>query len=292
MITLRESGVLFNADDHTYMLGSKQLSGITSVIKERLFPTLYAGVSEAVLAKAAERGTAIHSQCELLDNSGIESDSDELRDYMRLVADNALTHLATEYIVTDGETYASGIDKVYQVSDTEVIIADIKTTSKLETDYVRVQTSVYKYLFERQNPGISVVGCIAIWLKPGKSCVKALEPLPSEFVEKVLYSDEPVSLLDGTDADALLTTEEQDAAVLAAYDAADAARKALIERYRTAMEQASIGKLEGTFIKASLSAPTTTRKFNEKHFAEDYPELYEQYCVDHVNQGRFTIKIK
>lgn len=57
---LIKSQVVFNPDEHTYMLGDKELSGITSVISRQLFPDKYRDVPEYVLRKAAERGTMIH----------------------------------------------------------------------------------------------------------------------------------------------------------------------------------------------------------------------------------------
>ena len=38
---LIKSQVIFNPDEHTYMLGDKELSGITSVISRQLFPDKY-----------------------------------------------------------------------------------------------------------------------------------------------------------------------------------------------------------------------------------------------------------
>lgn len=38
-IELKDSGVIFNAEDHTYLLGDKYLSGITPVLQRQFFPT-------------------------------------------------------------------------------------------------------------------------------------------------------------------------------------------------------------------------------------------------------------
>ena len=70
---LIKSQVVFNPNEHTYMLGDKELSGITSVISRQLFPDKYRDVPEYMLRKAAERGTMIHSICELVDDMGDNS---------------------------------------------------------------------------------------------------------------------------------------------------------------------------------------------------------------------------
>ena len=50
---LIKSQVVFNPDEHTYMLGDKELSGITSVINKLLFPDKFRDVHEYVLRIAA-----------------------------------------------------------------------------------------------------------------------------------------------------------------------------------------------------------------------------------------------
>ena len=41
MIELVKSSVVFNEENHTYMLGEKQLQGITGMISRQLFPDKY-----------------------------------------------------------------------------------------------------------------------------------------------------------------------------------------------------------------------------------------------------------
>ena len=62
--------------------------------------------------------------------------------YIALQAENDLRHVCSEYLVSDGHTYASPIDKVFKrghVYD----LADIKTTYRLDTENVSWQLSVY-----------------------------------------------------------------------------------------------------------------------------------------------------
>lgn len=143
---LIKSQVVFNPDEHTYMLGDKELSGITSVIGRQLFPDKYRDVPEDVLRKAAERGTMIHSICELVDDIGITHDSDEAQGYKELKDDWGLRYECSEYLVSDNEHYASCIDKVYRENDTDFTLGDIKTTYVLDKESVRWQLSIYAYL--------------------------------------------------------------------------------------------------------------------------------------------------
>ena len=186
---LIKSQVVFNPDEHTYMLGDKELSGITSVISRQLFPDKYRDVPEYVLRKAAERGTMIHSICELVDDMGITHDSDEAQGYKELKDDWGLRYECSEYLVSDNEDYASCIDKVYRENETDFTLGDIKNTYVLDKESVRWQLSIYAYLFELQNPGCNVVRLIGIWLRGKNHEIVEVERIPSEVVMNLLKCD-------------------------------------------------------------------------------------------------------
>ena len=186
---LIKSQVVFNPDEHTYMLGDKELSGITSVISRQLFPDKYRDVPEYVLRKAAERGTMIHSICELVDDMGITHDSDEAQGYKELKDDWGLRYECSEYLVSDNEHYASCIDKVYRENETDFTLGDIKTTYVLDKESVRWQLSIYAYLFELQNPGCNAVRLIGIWLRGKNHEIVEVERIPSEVVMNLLKCD-------------------------------------------------------------------------------------------------------
>ena len=186
---LIKSQVVFNPDEHTYMLGNKELSGITSVIGRQLFPDKYRDVPEDVLRKAAERGTMIHSICELVDDMGITHDSDEAQGYKELKDDWGLRYECSEYLVSDNEHYASCIDKVYRENDTDFTLGDIKTTYVLDKESVRWQLSIYAYFFELQNPGCNAVRLIGIWLRGKNHEIVEVERIPSEIVINLLKCD-------------------------------------------------------------------------------------------------------
>ena len=66
MIELVKSSVVFNEENHTYMLGEKQLQGITGMISRQLFPDKYKDVPDFVLKRAAEKGSLILLNASLL----------------------------------------------------------------------------------------------------------------------------------------------------------------------------------------------------------------------------------
>lgn len=125
---LARSNVVFDQENHTYFLGEKQLSGITFLLDRQFFGDKYTGIPEFVLEKARVKGTLVHEACELIDTLGVEHDSAEAWNYIRLKNENDLRHEASEYLVSDEKNVASCIDKVFRVSETEFALADIKTT--------------------------------------------------------------------------------------------------------------------------------------------------------------------
>lgn len=185
-IQLKQSEVIFNEVDHTYNYLGSFLSGVTSLLHRTLFANKYRGIDAAVLAKAAEYGHNIHEQIELVDTLGVESNTPAVQAYLQMKQSLGLTTLANEYLVSDESYIASSIDIIFD----DLTLADIKTTSKLDMEYLSWQLSMYAYLFEMQNPGLKVPKLLAIWLpKPQYGKPNIIEvPRKSNDALKVLIA--------------------------------------------------------------------------------------------------------
>lgn len=167
-LDLHRSSVRFDEQSHTYTTSDgRQLTGVTSILKQALFPDKYKGIPETILSKAAERGTAIHNECEDVNLFGEgalnESSSEEARNYHELLAREGITMIYSEYLVTDDEVAATMIDCI----DDKGNLYDIKTTSQLDIDSLSWQLSFCDYLFTKQNiflerPSSKLYG---IWLR-------------------------------------------------------------------------------------------------------------------------------
>lgn len=167
-IELKDSGVIFNAEDHTYLLGDKILSGITAVLQRQFFPTEFEGIPKHIVDAAAEYGTGVHASCEDFDANWNNDGTIEVQDYIQISRDYDLHHEASEYTVTDGKEYASQIDKVYRVSEDTFDLGDIKTYGQMTADKLekaRWQLSIYAYLFELQNKKAKVRNLFVIHLR-------------------------------------------------------------------------------------------------------------------------------
>lgn len=188
MIALTKPSVVFDKGSHTYFLDGKQLSGITSLLERKLFPDKYAGVDEETLHKAADYGTQVHEQI-ATDDGADEFVLDEVLNYRKIITANNLKPIAHEYLVTDSENYASAIDLVFDNEDGTVDLADIKTTYKLDKDYVSWQLSIYAYMFELCNPGLKVANLYGLWLREDKSSYEKVYRHSEDEVKRLLADD-------------------------------------------------------------------------------------------------------
>ena len=188
MITLNQSPVIFNELDHTYTLDDKSLNGVTSILNRQLFADKYSGISDEVLNKAAEYGKGVHESIELYDSLGIGEDEDAVKSYIKLCQKEGLTRLDNEYLISDNDYVASSIDVVFD----DCSLADIKTTSHLDEEYVSWQLSIYAYLFEKQNPDLQANRLLAIWLpkaRYGKPKVVEVPRKPVSEVVRLIEAD-------------------------------------------------------------------------------------------------------
>ena len=291
---LVKSGVVFDSEHHTYTLNGKQLSGITSLLDRQLFKDKYSGIPEDILRKAAERGTYIHQCCELADE-GFPSDCKEAMNYLNLKSKYNLRIEESEYLVSDNVYYASCIDKVYRYDDNTFYLGDIKTTYKLNKEYVMWQLSIYAYLFEKQNPGTRVSSIFAIWLRGETAQLVELDRVPTEKVERLLYCDanglqyeetcETMPVLLG-EAEGLIVDIESQLKALTEQ------KKALTDGVMKAMVQAGLYSWKGDKVSITRKTATTRKSFDKEKFDKDYPNVYENYIKETPVSESLLIKIK
>ena len=200
-IELKDSGVLFNKELHEYWLDGKQLSGITGMLQRQLFPNEFEGIPESKINEAARYGTEVHESIEMFDSFWINDGTQEVLDYITICNENNLVHERSEYTVTDGENWASNIDKVYRTSDDTFSLGDIKTyrtmtPAKLEK--ARWQLSIYAYFFELQNTGAKVEKLFIIHLRNKEKAdgtfdhvaeILPVERIPNDICKGLLDAD-------------------------------------------------------------------------------------------------------
>lgn len=297
---LVKSKVRFDEEQHRYFLGEKELSGITGTLIKKAFPDTYKGIPDAVLAKAAERGSVVHQNLELFDtvfNSDVNimhSVLPEVKDYNEMIISYGLHHVDSEYLVTDNENFASAIDKVLADNEGNIYLADIKTTATLHYDNVSLQLSIYAKWFEEQNPDLKVKEIVCMWFKNGQS---KFQPLPRVSDEQI---DELINAYLADDAEYQYKVEvpEQFSALEQEYRLITARMDALkikqddlkeqIMKMMEANKQKSIKTNIGSY---SYVAATTKKTFDTKLFKDTEPEHYEYYLKETTTKPSIRIKL-
>ena len=195
----KNTQVFFDETSHSYTNSDGELLiGVTSLMAKHGLSPNYDGIPQAVLAKAAEEGTAIHKMLQAYDEGELVPTSPLLESYRKL----GLKHIQSEYLVSDNELVATSLDKVYEAGKNQVDIADVKTTQKVHKRALEWQLGIGKVLFERQNPGIKVRNAFCIWCdKKGQQLkdIVPIQPVSEEEVDALLdaekngliYTDNP-----------------------------------------------------------------------------------------------------
>lgn len=295
---LYKSPVAFDQEAHTYELNGKYLNGVTGIVAW-LFPDTYDTIPDHVLQKAAERGHRIHKAIELLESMGIELDDiPELMKYKALKYENNLSVLKTEYLVSDEENIASSIDLVF----TDYELCDIKGTSSVHKKNLMAQLSIYAYLFERSNPGVTVPRLSCIWLpreQYGKQAYIPIPRIPSEdckrIIEEYVNGGDPSQfayLFEETLPAALNVSDELIAEMgnqIKLYKQAETQYKAIKASIEKLMKDHNVTKWETDHFKASLGQESISTKFDVESFKEDYPDLYSQYLIQTKRKGTFRL---
>lgn len=298
---LVKSNVIFDQQAHTYTTPDGVcLQGITGMLERQLFPDKYSGVPDFVMKRAAERGSFIHEVCELVDDLGIRHESEEARNYQRLKEEHALRYEASEYLVSDNEHFASCIDKVFRESDTEFSLGDIKTTYKLDKEYIRWQLSVYAYLFERQNPGCKAVRLFAIWLRGGIAELVEVERIPDKTIIELLSAE-----IDGrkfvnpyavpvVKTDLPLKYREMEQSIIEISEQEKywkEQKKILMDGIMKEMVKAGAYSWKGESISFTRKKDSIRKTFDREAFERDYPGVYDKYLTDTPVSGSVTLKV-
>ena len=286
-IELEDSGVLFNKERHEYWLGDKQLSGITGMLQRQLFPDEFNNVPEEALKEAARYGTEVHESIEAFDSSWINDGTQEVLDYIGLCQENGLVHERSEYTVTDGENWASNIDKVYRSSDDTFSLGDIKTYGTMTSEKLekaRWQLSIYAYFFKLQNKGAKVDRLFILHIRNKAKQdgtfehirnIMPVERIPSDICKELLDTDlrgeqfiNPYSI-----PEKYRRQEDYIRQLIQTKDDVEEKLKILKSEILEDMESKGVKTWDTGTMRLTRKLPTTRLSFNANKFKADHPEL-------------------
>lgn len=308
MIELKNTGVEFIDDSHQYFLNGKELSGITGVLKDKLFPDMYKGVPKNTLQNAANRGSVVHEQIEIVDTLGVEPSLPEVKAYLDMKKELGYETVKNEYIVTDFDSYASGIDLVMHKigTDNEVELWDIKHTYNVHKAYVEWQLSIYKAWFEAINPDLKVTAVKCLWLRDDRTrgLIHKLIPLNPHSADEVKHlfecirENKPYGNDEGK-PEYLSYIEENEARVVfltkTIGDMTDELNE-IKDNITKMLQDAGKTKCDTDRIGVSLKSGSTSTSFDTKTFKEKEPDLYDklfkEFSKTTERKGSLTLKVK
>lgn len=288
---LKQSGVVYNEIEHTYTLNGVQLHGITDVIRRHLFPHAYDDVPAAVLANAAERGKRVHEVVEMHVLGFDVADAPEWLQAFKDVAKKCkIQFVESEFIVTDGERYASPID----IIDSDFNLYDIKTTYSLNKEYVSWQLSIYKYLFHLQN-GFEAGKIFAVWIDAKTGSVQLIEvpEQPREEVAKLFQCEaDGVQYQRPALQEVSHEMQVEIANLLRAEKEIAEQKKQFAERLTALMAEHAVKTLDCDLFKITYIEETTRVSFDSSKFKKDHPEMVAAYEKTSVVKPTVRITLK
>nr|DAE09311.1 MAG TPA: Mitochondrial genome maintenance exonuclease 1, DNA complex, DNA exonuclease [Podoviridae sp. ct5cR14] len=299
-ITLNVPIVTFIEESHQYFIGKKELKGVTGTLIKKAFPDTYKNIPESVLKKAAERGGLIHNTFETFcsifdaDIKQYPNPTEELQAFHSMLVAYDLHYVASEYLVTDGENFASAIDGIFADNEGNIYLVDYKTTATLHYDNVSLQLSIYAKWFEEQNPDLKVKEIVCMWFKNGQSKFQPLPRVADYQIDDLINA----YLADDADYQYKVEVPEQFSALEQEYRLITARMDALkikqddvkeqIMKMMEANKQKSIKTNIGSY---SYVESTTKRTLDTKLFKEKYPNAYERLTKVSISKPSIRIKL-
>lgn len=299
-ITLAEPKVTFIEESHQYFLGKKELKGVTGTLIKKAFPDTYKNIPESVLMKAAERGGLMHNTFETFcsifdaDINKYPNPTEELQAFHSMLVAYDLHYVASEYLVTDGENFASAIDGVFANNEENIYLVDYKGTNTLHYDNVSLQLSIYAKWFEEQNPGLKVKEIVCMWFNKGHSKFQPLPRVADEHIDELINA----YLTDDADYQYKVEVPEQFSSleqeyrlITARIDAMKIVQDDLKEKIMKMMEANKQKSIKTNIGSYSYVAATTKKVFDTKLFKDTEPDHYEYYLKETATKPSLRIKL-
>lgn len=299
-ISLNVPNVTFIEETHQYFIGKKELKGVTGTLIKKAFPDTYKNIPEFVLKKAAERGGLIHNTFETFcsifdaDIKQYPNPTEELLAFHSMLVAYDLHYVASEYLVTDGENFASAIDGVFADEEGNIYLVDYKTTATLHYDNVSLQLSIYAKWFEEQNPDLKVKEIVCMWFKNGQSKFQPLPRVSDEQIDELInaYLAEDAEYQYKVEVPEQFSALEQEYRLITArMDALKIKQDDLKEQMMKMMEANKQKSIKTQFASYSYVESTTKRTLDTKLFKEKYPNAYEKLTKVSISKPSIRIKL-
>lgn len=171
---------------HTYILNGICIKSVTQLLNVK-FKNKYDNIDPEVLEKAAERGTKIHKAIEDY-CKGEESDIDEVRGFKFLKKNYGFEVVENEKMILlnlNNEHFGGRFDLLLNVNG-KLALADIKTTSTLDKEYLAYQLNLYR-IGAMQTYGYNIEELYGIHLRADKRKLVKIPIVDEERIVGGLY---------------------------------------------------------------------------------------------------------
>lgn len=159
----------YDDENHVYIVDGVIVPSVTQILGAK-FGNKYANVNRSTLERAANRGTEIHKAIEMYCRTGADAQLKELRNFRFLKTYYGLDIQENEVPVIlsleDTPIAAGRLDLVFEIYG-EMAIADIKTTSVLDKDYLAYQLNLYRLAY-MQSYSRNITKLYGVHLKDDK----------------------------------------------------------------------------------------------------------------------------
>lgn len=312
--------LIFNEKNHSYTYKGLTVPSVTTILQRTIFFDKYRDVPEQVLKQASERGSLIHKEIEEYIKYGITGFTEELENFVpefeKMIMDYDLVNSEQQI---GNEDYAGTIDLKFVNKENEICLADIKTTSSLDTEYVSWQLSFYAELYEKIN-NVHIEKLYAIWLKNDKHKIVEVGRKSKEEVNSVLeaFKDGRAYIEENKLSKHFGAGEISNLAnALKQLKALENFTKDFKKQIEDYMVENDIPSYDSPDIRISRSSDSITREFSskkleeldkekfdkynkkitayefdEESFKSDCPKLYNDCLTEKKKKGRFTITLR
>lgn len=160
-------------EGHVYLYKGLYIVPSVTQILEKIFPDKYKNVPRETLMRKASYGKTMHEYIEQYEKGIITIKLNYIQEasfgqYLRLKDKYNIQVLEQEQIVHYKDVYAGTFDMIALVNGKKYLI-DIKTTAKLDKEYLSWQLSLYEYAYGKRFDKL-----YAIWL-PKKDIGRLVE---------------------------------------------------------------------------------------------------------------------
>jgi len=177
----------FIESTHVYLVDGVITPSVSQILAATIFKDKYNGIPDYILDRARVYGTSVHKAIEINDWIGL-SDEEYIsyENWLKLVRTHKISVISNEQIVAYGTQYAGTYDMEAWV-DTDNCLIDIKTTYKIDMEYLSWQLSYYEMAYCKMynKPLFDKLYCV--WLtKKGEYKLLEIQRIEKNRLEELL----------------------------------------------------------------------------------------------------------